>query len=210
MVYFFLKYSINLGKISQNQLFMNETATKITELLHHAREGSKTALDELLPLVYDELKRIASKQLSAERPNHTLQATALVNEAYLLLVNQHSVDWQNRLHFFSIAAEMMRRILVTYAIAKKTEKRGSGATILALDEAVSFPNKPEIDLIALDEVLTKLAEFDEQQAKIVELKFFGGLTVEEIAEVLGVSVRTIGREWRAAKAWLLARMRDEG
>lgn len=182
----------------------------VTQLLVEANKGDKSALDELLPLVYDELRRVASHQLAGERSNHTLQPTALVHEAYLRLINQHSVDWQNRLHFFSIAAEMMRRILVTHAIAKKTEKRGSGATILALDEAVSFPNKPEIDLIALDEVLTKLAEFDEQQAKIVELKFFGGLTVEEIAEVLGVSVRTIGREWRAAKAWLMGRMRDEG
>ena len=182
----------------------------VTQLLKKVQDGNREALDKLLPMVYDELRRVASHQLANERPDHTLQPTALVHEAYLRLINQHSVDWQNRLHFFSIAAEMMRRILVTYAIAKKTEKRGSGATILALDEAVSFPNKPEIDLIALDEVLTKLAEFDEQQAKIVELKFFGGLTVEEIAEVLGVSVRTIGREWRAAKAWLLARMRDEG
>ena len=189
---------------------MSETATKITELLHHAREGSKTALDELLPLVYDELKRIASKQLSAERANHTLQATALVNEAYLLLVNQHSVDWQNRLHFFSIASEAMRRILVNYAKAKKAQKRGEGATLLSLDEIVSFPNKQNIDLVVLDEAINQLAEMDEQQAKIVELKFFGGLTVEEIAEVLGVSVRTIGREWRAAKAWLMGRMRDEG
>ena len=182
----------------------------LTKLLIEANKGDKDALDELLPLVYDELRRVASRQLAGERPNHTLQPTALVHEAYLRLINQHSVDWQNRLHFFSIAAEMMRRILVTHAIAKKTEKRGSGATLLSLDEAISFPNKKDIDLVALDEVLTNLAEFDEQQAKIVELKFFGGLTTEEIAEVMNVSVRTIGREWRTAKAWLLGRMKDEG
>ena len=180
----------------------------LTKLLIEANKGDKQALDNLLPLVYDELRRVASRQLASERQNHTLQATALVHEAYLRLIDQHSVDWQNRLHFFSIAAEMMRRILVTHAIAKKTEKRGSGATMLALDEVSSFPNQPEIDLVALDEVLTNLAEFDEQQAKIVELKFFGGLTTEEIAEVMGISVRTIGREWRAAKAWLLGRMRS--
>lgn len=182
----------------------------VTQLLKKAQNGNRETLDELLPLVYDELRHVASHQLANERVNHTLQPTALVHEAYLRLINQHSVDWQNRLHFFSIAAEMMRRILVTHAIAKKTEKRSAGATMLALDEAVSFSNKPEIDLIALDEVLTQLAEFDEQQAKIVELKFFGGLTTEEISEVMGVSVRTIGREWRTAKAWLLGKMKDGG
>ncbi|MEK7723432.1 MAG: ECF-type sigma factor [Acidobacteriota bacterium] len=153
----------------------------VTQLLKKAQDGSREALDQLLPLVYDELRGVASYQLASERPNHTLQPTALVHEAYLRLINQHSVDWQNRLHFFSIASEMMRRILVTHAIAKKTEKRGSGATIISLDEVSSFPTKSEIDLVALDEVLKNLAQFDEQQAKIVELKFFGGLTNEEIA-----------------------------
>ncbi len=189
---------------------MSEETTKITQLLSQARDGSKTALDELLPLVYDELRRIASKQLSSERPNHTLQATALVNEAYLLLVNQHSVDWRNRLHFFSIASEAMRRILVNHAIAKKAKKRGDGATLLSLDEVVSFSNKQEIDLIGLDEALNELAEMDEKQAKIVELKFFGGLTNEEIAEFMSVSVSTIKREWTSARAWLLGRMKDKG
>ena len=181
----------------------------VTQLLKKAQDGNREALDELLPLVYDELRRVASHQLANERVNHTLQPTALVHEAYLRLINQHSVDWQNRLHFFSIAAEMMRRILVTHAVAKKTEKRGLGATLLSIDEATSFPNKQDVDLVLLDEALSKLAEFDEQQSKIVELKFFGGLTNEEIAEVTGVSVRTIGREWRTAKAWLLGRMKDE-
>ena len=188
---------------------MSEEKTKITQLLNQARDGSKIALDELLPLVYDELRRIAGKQLSNERPNHTLQATALVNEAYLLLVNQHSVDWQNRLHFFSIASEAMRRILVNHAIAKKAQKRGNGVTLISLDDVDIFPNKQDIDLIDLDEALNELAEMDTQQAKIVELKFFGGLTNEEIAEFIGMSLATVKREWSSARAWLLGRMKDE-
>jgi RNA polymerase sigma-70 factor, ECF subfamily len=197
-----------LDKMKRQKSLMNDNAPKITQLLHKASEGSKTALDELLPLVYDELKRIAGKQLSSERPNHTLQATALVNEAYLLLVNQHSVDFTNRLHFFSIASEAMRRILVNHAIAKKAQKRGDGATLLSLEEVVSFPNKQNIDLILLDEVLKKLAEMDADQAKIVEMKFFGGLTNEEIAEFMNVSVSTVKREWRSARAWMLTQMQN--
>lgn len=188
---------------------MTVAPTEITELLQKARQGTKSALDELLPLVYNELKRIAAKQLSFERANHTLQATALVNEAYLQLVNQHSVDWQNRLHFFSIASEAMRRILVNHAIAKKAQKRGDGVTLISLDEVVSFPNKQDIDLIVLDEALNELAEMDEKQAKIVELKFFGGMTNEEIAEFLEISISSIKREWSSARAWLLGRMRDQ-
>ncbi len=172
-----------------------------------AKSGNRNALDELLPLVYDELRRVASRQLASERKNHTLQATALVHEAYLRLIGQHSVDWQNRLHFFSIAAEMMRRILVTHAIAKKAEKRGSGELTISLDDVVTLPNKKDVDLVSLDETLKELAKFDEQQARIVELKFFGGLTNEEIAEVSGISDSTVKREWRSAKAWLVSRMK---
>jgi RNA polymerase sigma factor (TIGR02999 family) len=179
----------------------------VTRLLMDAKSGNRNALDELLPLVYDELRRVASRQLASERKNHTLQATALVHEAYLRLIGQHSVDWQNRLHFFSIAAEMMRRILVTHAIAKKAEKRGSGELTISLDDVVTFPNKQDVDIVSLDETLKELAKFDEQQAKIVELKFFGGLTNEEIAEVLGISDSTVKREWRSAKAWLISRMK---
>jgi RNA polymerase sigma factor (TIGR02999 family) len=188
---------------------MSDQTTKITQLLHKASIGSKTALDELLPLVYDELKRIANKQLSSERSNHTLQATALVNEAYLLLVNQHSVDFKNRLHFFSIASESMRRILVNYAIAKKAQKRGSGETLLSLDEVISFPKRDNLDLIQLDEALNELAEMDETQAKIVELKFFGGLKNDEIGEFMQISASTVKREWASARAWLLGKMKDE-
>lgn len=178
----------------------------VTELLKEAGGGNRTALDELLPLVYDELRRVAQRQLAGERPDHTLQATALVNEAYLRLIEQHSVDWRNRAHFFSIAAEMMRRILVNHAINRKAQKRGDGETRLSLDEAISFSNEREIDLVHLDEALTRLAQFDLDQARVVELRFFGGLTVEEVAEVMNVSAITIKREWRAAKAWLQSQL----
>ncbi len=181
---------------------------ELTLLLQASANGSREALDKLLPAVYDELRQVASRQLSNERSNHTLQPTALVHEAYMRLITQHSVDWHNRAHFFSIAAEMMRRILVTHAVAKKAEKRGSGATMLALDELTGVPDKREVDLVILDEALQRLSGFDKQQARIVELKYFGGLTSEEIAEVMGVSVRTIGREWRTARAWLMTQLQD--
>ncbi|CAN5740888.1 sigma-70 family RNA polymerase sigma factor [soil metagenome] len=174
----------------------------ITQLLNKAQTGDKAALDEFLPLVYNELRRIAENQLRNERGDHTLQATALVHEAYLRLIEQKEVDWNNRLHFFSIAAEMMRRILVNYAVQRNAKKRGDGATKIALDEAVSFSDELDFDLVALDDALKSLTEFDQTQARIVELRFFGGLTIEETAEVLGVSDSTVKREWRMAKAWL--------
>ncbi len=187
---------------------MSENSNQITQLLQDAQSGNKSALDELLPIVYQELKRIAGKQLSFERKNHTLQATALVNEAYMVLVNQHSVNWQNRLHFFSIASESMRRILVNHAVAKKANKRGDGATMLSIDDVISFPNKQNVDLILLDEALNRLAKMDEKQAKIVEMKFFGGLTNEEIAEVMSISDSTVKREWASARAWLLTQLQN--
>jgi RNA polymerase sigma-70 factor, ECF subfamily len=177
--------------------------TDITQLLNKAQTGDRNALDELLPIVYNELRRVAENQLKAERENHTLQATALVHEAYLRLLDQHTVDWRNRAHFFGLAAEMMRRILVNYAVERNAQKRGSGATRVALDDAVSYPDdEREMDLVLLDESLKRLAEFDADAARIVELRFFGGLSVEETAEVLGVSPSTVKREWRAAKSWL--------
>lgn len=184
----------------------------ITRLLSKAQTGDKNALDELLPLVYNELRAIAGNQLRSERGNHTLQATALVHEAYMRLIEQRNVDWSNRLHFFSIAAEMMRRILVNYAVQRNAQKRGDGVTKIALDDAISFASEQEkdFDLVALDDALKKLAEMDETQGKIVELRFFGGLTIEETAEVLDISDSTVKREWRTAKAWLKGRMRDEG
>ena len=178
--------------------------TDITQLLNKAQSGDKNALDELLPLVYNELRSVAGNQLKTERDNHTLQATALVHEAYLRLLDQHTIDWRNRAHFFGLASQMMRRILVNYAVERKAQKRGSGATRIALDDAVSYTDEREMDLVLLDENLKRLAEFDETQAKIVELRFFGGLTIEETAEVLGISPSTVTREWRMAKSWLMA------
>ena len=176
--------------------------TDVTQLLSKAQGGDENALNELLPLVYNELRRVAANQLKSERGDHTLQATALVHEAYLRLLEQKEVDWRNRAHFFSIASEMMRRILVNYAIQRNAQKRGDGATKIALDEAVSFANQRDFDLVSLDDALKNLAKFDEKQAKIVELRFFGGLTIEETAEVLEISDSTVKREWRMAKAWL--------
>lgn len=184
----------------------DESVNSVTRLLQQAQVGDRTALDELLPLVYRELKQIASRHLAGERPGHTLQATALVHEVYLRLVDQHSVDWRNRAHFFSIAAEMMRRILVNHAVNRRAQKRGSGETLLSLDEVVSFPNRQNVDLILLDEILNRLGELDPVQARIVEMRFFAGLTSAEVAEVMGVSETTIKREWRSAKAWLASQL----
>lgn len=155
-----------------------------------------------MPLVYDELRRLASGYMRRERPDHTLQATALVHEAYLRLVDQTQIDWRGRAHFFSIAARLMRQILVDHARERNADKRGGGMTKLALDDAVSFAQENEIDLIALDDALKTLANFDQQQSQIVELRFFGGLTIEETSEVLHVSPSTVKREWGLAKAWL--------
>jgi len=174
----------------------------VTQLLQSSIEGNRDALDQLLPLVYDELRRVARHQISKERANHTLQATALVNEAYMKLIGQHSVDWQNRAHFFSIAAETMRRILVNHAVERNAQKRGGGMTLLSLDDEIDFIHQRDLDMLALDEALKKLEEFDQTQAKIIELKFFGGMTNQEIASVMDVSESTVKREWRMAKAWL--------
>lgn len=178
----------------------------LTAMLKDAQAGKRESLDMLLPLVYDELKKIAAYKLSSERSNHTLQATALVHEAYLRLIDQHSVNWQNRAHFFAIASEMMRRILVNHAESHNAKKRNEGKTLVSLDDVENLAGESEVDLIFLDNALNELAEFDETQAKIVELKFFGGLTNEEAAEVLGVSDSTIKREWRMARAWLTAKL----
>jgi RNA polymerase sigma-70 factor, ECF subfamily len=181
---------------------------RVTQLLKSLQTGDKTVLDELFSLVYRELKQIASMQLRNERRDHTLQPTALVHEAYLRLVEQHSVDWQNKAHFFSIASEMMRRILVNHAVSHQAQKRGGGETKIALDEAVSFANEREIDLINLDSALTNLAKLDSRQACIVEMKFFGGLSTEEIGSILEISERTVKREWRSAKIWLFEQLKN--
>lgn len=185
---------------------MPQTSENLTQLLIEASNGNKTALDEILPLVYDELRKIAQNYLNRERTDHTLQATALVHEAYLRLIDQRKVDWQNRSQFFGLASNMMRRILVNHAESYKAEKRGSGQK-LQLDETVDVSFEENLDLIDLDEALKKMAEIDEQKSKIVEMRFFGGLTIDETAQVLGKSHATIEREWAFAKAWLYRELR---
>jgi RNA polymerase sigma factor (TIGR02999 family) len=175
---------------------------KLTKLLLDWSNGDQAALDELMPLVYDELRRLARHYMLRERPGHMLQTTALVNEAFLRLVDQRRVNWQNRAHFFAIAAQMMRRILVDHARGHLYAKRGGGARRISLDRVSVVSEERAADVIALDEALTGLAEIDPQQSRVVELRFFGGLTVEETAEVLGLSPATVKREWSAAKAWL--------
>lgn len=180
---------------------------EVTELLQQWSEGREDALDRLLPEVYSELKRLAASYLRRERREHTLQATALVHEAFLKLVDQRAVRWQNRAHFFGIAAQLMRRILVDHARGRGAAKRGAGERHLSLDEALLMAATRDVDLLALDEVLTRLATIDPQQSRIVELRFFGGLTIEETAEVLRISPATIGRDWTLAKAWLHASLK---
>lgn len=179
---------------------------EVTQVLRELSDGHETAPERLMPLVYDELRRLAGGYLEGERSDHTLQATALVHEAYIRLVDWKNVSWQNRAHFFALAAQVMRRILVDHAREKKAEKRGSGFTMLALEEAVSFPQQREVDLIALDDALKDLALLDPMQSRIVELRFFGGLTIEETAETMKVSPATLKREWAMAKAWLHKRI----
>jgi RNA polymerase sigma factor (TIGR02999 family) len=173
----------------------------ITQLLVASSHGDSDALNKLLPLVYDELRRLADRYLRRERDDHTLQATALVHEAYLRLVDQN-VPWQNRAHFFGIAAEMMRRILIDHARGLQAAKRGSGGIKLALDEVIDLSDERAADLIALDDALKALAEIDPQKSRIVELRFFAGLSIEETAKVLDIGTATVIRQWRLAKAWL--------
>ena len=177
-------------------------APNVTRLLLELSGGNRAVVDELTPMVYQELKRIAGAQLRNERPGHTLQATALVHEAYIKLIDQRDVSWQNRAHFFGIAAQMMRRILLDYAKSKLRAKRGGGAHKTSLDEALVVAEDRASDLVRIDEALTRLEALDARQAKVVELRFFGGLTVEEAAEALGISAPTVKREWAMAKAWL--------
>jgi RNA polymerase sigma factor (TIGR02999 family) len=174
----------------------------ITQLLTDASNGDQAALDELLPLVYQELRRLADHYLRRERPDHTLQATALVHEAYLRLVDATNIQWQNRAHFFSVGAQVMRHILVDHARGAQTAKRGGGQHKLSLDEAISFFEERDVNLVALDEALNELAQLDAQQSRVVELRFFGGLTTDEIAEVLKISEGAVRYDWRMAKAWL--------
>jgi RNA polymerase sigma factor (TIGR02999 family) len=177
----------------------------ITEILRQWNNGKQEAIDELMPLVYAELHRQAARYLRRERTDHTLQTTALINEAYLKLIDQRDVNWESRTHFFAIAAQAMRRILVDYAKTRNREKRGGAEENLPLEEALQIQAKEEksVDLIALDEALSKLAEIDEQQARVVELRYFADLSLEETAEALHISRATAARDWSVAKAWLL-------
>jgi RNA polymerase sigma factor (TIGR02999 family) len=175
---------------------------EVTVLLKAMTAGDENAPEKLLPIIYNDLRRLAGAYLSNERKDHTLQATALVHEAYIRLVDWENVSWQNRAHFFAVAAQVMRRILVDHARGKKAEKRSGFGQKFALDEAVSFPEKKDVDLVALDDALSELEKTDPRQAKIVELRFFGGLTIEETAEALRVSPATVKNEWTFAKAWL--------
>jgi len=182
----------------------------ITQILTELKKGEANALDELLPLVYGELRRLASSHLKRERGDHTLQSTALVHEAYIRLVGQKSVEWENRAHFFGVSARLMREILIEHARARGRQKRGGEyKTLIALDDAVSFSREKQLDVVALDESLAKLEALDARQARIVEMKFFGGMTVEEIAEVVGISPATVKREWSTAKLILYKMMNDE-
>jgi len=174
----------------------------MTRLLKAWSGGDRQALDDLLPVVYSEVRKLARSYLRRERPDHTLQATALVNEAYIRLIDQRDVKWQNRAHFFGIAAQIMRRILVDHARMQKAGKRGSGVNPVVLDEALEVASDQHLDFVALDDALNALAELDPRQAKIVELRYFGGLSIEETAEVVQLSPATVKREWAGARTWL--------
>lgn len=182
------------------------SSRSVTQILADLDAGDRAAVDELVPLVYDELRKLAAQRLRRQRPHHTLQATALVNEAYMKLVEQRDVRWQNRAHFFGVAAVLMRRILKDYARSREADKREGQWQRVPLDDVLRLAGEQGLDLLALDSALTALATLDERQSRIVELRFFGGLSVEEAAEVLDVSPTTIKREWQTAKAFLRRHM----
>jgi len=177
-------------------------APQITNLLLAWGQGDEGALQSLMPLVYDELRKVAARHMRSQREGHTLQTTALVNEAYLRLIDASQVQWQNRAHFFAVAAHLMRRILVDFARSRNYQKRGGGAKAVSLDEAMIVAPERGADLLALDEVLTRLQALNGRQAQVVELRYFGGLSEDETAEALKVSVRTVRRDWNFARAWL--------
>ena len=181
---------------------MSPSSHIVTRLLQEWGGGDRGALDRLIPFVYEELRRQAARHLRRERSGHTLQTTALVHEAYLRLVDQKGARWQNRAHFYAIAAQLMRRILVDHARKRRAAKRGGSDLRVTLNQASDPAGGPEVDVLAVDEALTRLAALDPQQSRVVELRFFSGLTVEETAEVLGISPRTVKRDWNVAKAWL--------
>ena len=182
----------------------------ITELLIGWNQGDKGALDRLMPLVYDELRNVARHRLAAEDSRQTLESAALVNETYLRLVDQERVQWRNRAHFFAISARMMRRILVDHARQRRAGKRGGDMPRLSLDQSLGLPERKELDVAALDEALDTLSQLDPQQARVVELRFFGGLTIDETSEALHISPATVARDWVTAKAWLFNQLNRAG
>jgi len=186
-----------------------QSPKEITRLLAAWSDGDQSALDKLVPLVQSELTRLAHHYMGRERPGHTLQTSALVNEAYIRLIDWKNVRWQNRAHFFAVSAQLMRRILVDFARERNYLKRGGGALQVSLSEAAALAMDKEADLVALDEALVELSEMDRRKGQVVELRFFGGLSVKEVAEVLKVSEETVMRDWRLAKVWLLRQLGRE-
>jgi RNA polymerase sigma factor (TIGR02999 family) len=182
---------------------VGQTSTNdITKLLQGWQGGDGAALDALVPVVYKELRRLAHYELRKERPDHTLQSTALVHEAYFRLVGRDLPQWEGRTHFFAIAAKLMRQILVDYARRRRASKRGSGVCMLTLDDAMAMPQGKDVDVVAVDDALNTLAEVDPRQSRVVELRFFAGLSLEETSEVMGIATATVQRDWTAARAWL--------
>jgi len=188
---------------------MEPLSHQVTQLLHAWSEGEPQALDRLTPLVYDELHRLARRHMAHERSGHTLQTTALVNEAYMELVDSVHADWQNRTHFYAVCARVMRRILVDWARSHNMFKRGGGAHLVGLEDTFVGAREPDAALVALDDALSALAECDPRKARVVELRFFGGLSIEETAEVLRISEETVQRDWRFAKSWLRRELSTE-
>ena len=190
-----------------NSAFDPRPQPQITELLVAWGNGEASALEQLMPLVYKELRQIAGNYMRRQNPGHTLQTTALVNEAYLRLIDSSRVNWQNRTHFFAVSAQLMRRILVDSARRKNSLKRGGDRLLVTLDEEAEIPLEKETDMVALDDALKRLAELSPRQSQIVELRYFGGLTEEQIAETLKISERTVRRDWTLARAWLYRELR---
>ncbi len=187
---------------------MSDNRQEISVILKDWSGGNRDSADALLSVVYDELRKIAAQYLRKENSGHTLQPTALVHEAYMKLIDISDVNWQDRAHFFAVSANVMRHILVDHARAKLAEKRGGSAQRIALEDVTSLSTEPDVDVLAVDEALKELAGFDEQQSRIVELRFFGGLTIEETAHVAGISPATVKREWAMAKAWLHRKLKS--
>ncbi len=187
---------------------MSDTPADITLLLRSAASGDRADLDRFMAAIYEDLRRLAVSHLREERGNHTLQPTALVHEAYLKLVDQRSTDWKDRLHFFALASRIIRRILTDHARERNALKRGGEAERLSIDSVDPPAPGTDLNLVALDQALSELAEIDERQARVVELRFFGGCTLDEVAELLGTGRRTVDRDWMAAKAWLYCRLAD--